>query len=326
MALGTPDQVKAFSLGGFTLEAMAPEEFRTGLTATFKFFFFKSGDPVVQKGRVTPDPITLSFRLHGPDAVDAELFLRAMAAQQKEIDLAWLGRFSFRGYLTQVGDFSHTRLWATGSITFQPTKDTSQAGNGAALESKFQRSGLPIGNWLDALKDAANALNGFIADLREQVDSVFQPLVDIKAALDLVNTEIQLAVEAAGSVLAIPYQTASELASSIDDTLGALPAARDSLFDTVLAPTIPLLQGTSAKLAEAAGLGALVALDDADDALLNLANTLAPEPLAYRSQYGETTQDVADIFEVALPDLLALNSNLGAGPIPAGTVVRIPPA
>lgn len=324
MALGTPEQVAAFSLGGYTLEAMAPEAFRTGITVTYKFFFYKKGEPVVQKGRVTPNPITLDFRLKGPDAVDAELFIRAMAAKQEAVTLSWLDRFSFKGYITLVGDFSHTRLWVTGSITFQPTEDTSAAGSGMALGSKFQRSGESIGSWLDALKDAINGLNNAIADLKQWVDDLLQPLRDVATAIDLINAEVLGLSQQVGDIAAAPYQALSELAGTIDDAITLLPIARDDMYAKVLAPVIPLLQGTTNDLAQSAALGSMVVLDDAEDGLWNLRNAIAPEPLIYKSQYGDTPQDVADIFGVTLGALLALNSTMGAGPIAAGTLVKIP--
>jgi hypothetical protein len=324
MALGTAEQVNTFLLGGYQLQAMAPEEFRTGVTATFKFFYYKKGPVIVQKGRVTPDPITLSFKFKGPDAVDAELFLRAMAKKQEKISLSWLNRFAFKGYITQVGDFSHTRLWATGSITFQPTEDTSQAGSGAALSAKFATSSLPAQNWLDLLGSASIAIAGFLVALKQQVADVFQPLVDAKAAIDLVTLTITQSIATAGDIASLPYQTASALASSINDALLLIPIAASDLSSKVLAPAIPIFEGATNYLGQAAGLGVLVELDNAQDAFLNLASTLAPQPVIYKSVYGDTLQDVCDIFKLALVDLLSLNSTLTDGPIPAGTLVKIP--
>jgi hypothetical protein len=324
MALGTAEQVNTFLLGGYQLQAMAPEEFRTGVTATFKFFYYKKGPAIVQKGRVTPDPITLSFKFKGPDAVDAELFLRAMAKKQEKISLSWLNRFAFKGYITQVGDFSHTRLWATGSITFQPTEDTSQAGSGAALSAKFTTSSLPLQSWLDLLKDIKNAIAVYLQNLKSLVADIFQPLDDLRQAIDLITSTITDTIATVGDIASLPYQQLSALVDTVNSALLLVPLAANDITSKVLSPTIPIFEGTTNYLGQAAGLGALVEIGNSQDALLNLANTLAPQPVIYKSVYGDTPQDVGDLFAVALGDLLSLNSNLTDGPIPAGSLVKIP--
>ncbi|MBO9542708.1 LysM peptidoglycan-binding domain-containing protein [bacterium] len=327
MPLASSEDLKIFKLGTYTLQAEAPEELEEGVTAAFRFFFFKQSKPLVQVGRVTPDPITLNFKFNGDWALDAARALKRMTEEQRLIPLKWANRFDFRGYLTSFR-FRYTQQLVTGTLTYQPISDEKLPGAfnapaGAPVPDKAGRLTEVNEHFDDAFKTKETLASHLLA-IKALVADNFSP---ITSALEACNDTLRMVSDTLSTVAdiaAIPFQLGAEIATTINSTIGLLPAARNEFFAKVLAPVTPLLQGADAAVAKASAEFALVAIDDLEIALLNLLDSLSTVPVEYVVQVEDTLEQIADWFRVTIEAILQMNPSLSASTLVPGLRLKVP--
>lgn len=328
MPLGAPEFLDTFMLGGYQLKANAPEEFRESVKAAYRFWFFKDGPTKVQKGRVIPQPITLSFKFNGDQALNAARFLKQMAKDQKPLKLTWAKWFAFDGYLTEF-DFTYRQKVVTGTLTYQPTTDYLRHDDATGLTAALASSEPAITN--AQLAAALGGVLGALAALKSTVDtmkaSMNEGFAPVYAAIDAANTAvglIQATIQTFGDVISTPFQTLGELWDVTQDALALLPAAVGSIKAAVLDPVVALLEGTPADLAHAQALGALASLDDVETNLSLAASGVKPPAGEYEVQDGDSLDIIADTFSVAVGDILCLNPGLSAKTLTPGKVIKVP--
>jgi LysM repeat protein len=325
MPLGTPELLDTFVLGGAQLQASAPEQLHDGLKAAFKFFFFAKGDPTVQPGRVTPKPITLDFKLNGPDALSTMQFFKRMTAQQQEIPLKWTDRINFSGYLTDF-DATYTQKVVTGTLTYQPVKDLA---NKDALPGNLKdgSTASPTENLKDALDNATTAstnISSLLTDLQNTFTTDLGPVFSVLNTGNDLLAQVNSALSTYYEVASIPYEVASQFGDLAKGFLIQLPSAFLAINNLILAPVVPLLQGTDDYLAKALAEQASWQFEDLGTNVSLLAQYLSPQPLIYTVVHGDTLQAIADLFGVLLASLLHINPGLSDASLTAGSQLAIP--
>jgi hypothetical protein len=323
MPLGSPETLDTFSLGGFKLTSQAPEEMREAVSAAFRFFFFKKGPTIVQKGRVTPEPITLVFKFNGDEALSTARTLKRMAMQQQEIPLSWARQFSFKGYLTNF-DFTYRQQEVTGALVYQPVEDLANKDVAKLNAISPAQRAQDIQENLQTTYEAKASLALSLADLKAAVADWFQPVTDAIQAIEDATSAVNDIFTTVGDIAALPFQLISEIVFSINTAIGTLTGARDDITTKILAPVTPLLEGTADFLARSTALDALVYLDDLEISLSNLAGAMAPVPVEYSVQEGDTLEWVATLFSTTIADLLQMNPGLSAETLAPGVKVKVP--
>ena len=328
MPLGSPELLDTFMLGGYQLKANAPEEFHESVKAAYRFFFYKNGPTKVQKGRVIPGPIRLSFKFNGDQALNAARFLKQMCKEQEAVKLSWAKWFSFDGYLTEF-DFTHRQKTVTGTLTYQPTTDYLRHDFSGGLTADFARSGPAIDP--AQVTNALGGLLGFLAtveaavnSLKDMVNDTFAPVfAAIEAANDAV-TIVQRTIQTFGDIASIPFQTLNELWVVTQDAIDLVPGAVTYIKNSVVDPVIPILEGTMDYIAQGFALAGLTALDDVETNLGIVANGIKPAAGQYEVEDGDSLDIVADLFSVGVGEILQLNPGLSAATLTPGKVIKVP--
>jgi LysM repeat protein len=329
VAIAPPTDLASFRLGDFTLEARAPEELRFGVKAMMRYFFYKKGPTVVQKGRVMPKPVTLQFRYHGPDALDAFLFWKTASEKQLPIKFSWANRFAYNGYLEEVEGSASQRL-VTGTLTYQPTSDSLAHNNTGAVTAGFNNdpsiNAELVAAAMDLIPATTFSLNALANQLKGMVNASLGSLYDAINGVNNAIDDVAAAISTFGDVLSIPFQTAASLVDTLNSAIALFPAAYGTLNANVLAPLVPVLTGTADYLSKALGLSASGLLNDIQDNTLVLMEAIQPLTLPYVVQFGDTLQAIADLWGVAITSILQANSGLATGNVAtyAGKTIQIP--
>lgn len=339
MPAGTPEELDSFRLGSVQLQARAPEELKECVKATFKFFFYKNGPTIVQKGRVTPDPITLSFKFSGAGSLGAAQFLKQMMIVQEEIPLSWM-TFAFKGYLTQF-DFGYRQKEVNGTLTYQPIDlgDAKTAGSAAALGSTavarptLVEIGLPEATlavritFFEALfGDALNALGEaieFLGGIKDQVQAAFDGLLDLLDQIDTFSDGVNAAVSAVLDIAAVPLQIAAQIQDTATNLLSVFTHVRDGVAD-LFSPTTPLLGLAAQFMMEAQIAVGLAEMDKMETALLLTRSAFTQQYVRYVFTDEDTLMTVAESFGLSAPDILAANPGLRPSDVQGGLNVSIP--
>jgi LysM repeat protein len=327
MPIANPSDLDTFTLGPAQLKATsAPEEFREGLTAAFRFFFYNGKPTIVQKGRVTPDPISLSFKFNGDLALDTARYLRSLVAAQAAVSLTWAGRFSFTGYLLHF-EFSYRQKEVTGSLTYQPTSQDTGSVPGVLPTPAIDPATLltQAQGFMAAITNAIASMTNAIATLQSQVNDVLQPLQDFNNALTDAVNQVTANLYNFGDILTMPYQTLSALADTIGNALNLLPAAYNIITNAVTNPVITVLGATDSFLTAATGAGFLSNLNDAEVNSLLLQQSLTPIPITYTIHADDTLQLISTYFTVSVGAILQLNPGLNENTLVPGNTILVPP-
>ncbi len=332
MPLGTPDVLDSFILGGVKLTSAAPEQFKEAVKSWRRYFFFRNGDPIVQQGRVIPRPITLDFKMNGPDALDNMRFFKRMAMQSQEIPFTWAGAFNFTGYLDEF-EATYAQKVVTGTLTYQPIKDLANkdATPGALVQTPVQRTAALT----DAMGQVTNAVGtqavtGFLGlgDMLSNIEGVISTDLSsvygfISSAQDVVS-QINDAISTYYDITSIPYEIVSSFADLANSAIALIPSAVDALNNNILDPGTPILQGTDDYLAIGWGETGLSLLDDSSVGLSLIVQTLAPQPLTYVVAEGDTIQGICDLWGVLVATFLSVNPGINDTTLTVGITVVIP--
>lgn len=355
MPYGTPAALNTFRLGAYQLEAFAPEEIEDELKAQWKFWFFADGTYVPQPGIVTMPPLSLSFKLNGPEALAASMLLRALAttASTTPIRLRWgqlppaasVPNPTGAGNLFNPGGLSGNFLDLDGfvlsarrtirqkiltmTVSFRPVVDHARTpGAGSTLGPTFTDDQTPL--VLDAIAQANASLTviqqatATINGITAQANAALQPLNDVMAAVESTVSDAQSAISAAGSLAAMPVNVASSVAHEAASALSLFPTAVQTFKQQVLAPPAALVTGTPALLLNAAGLQALAATNDLEDQTRTIATTFPPIAGRYVTRQGDTLAGLAAIFKVTIAAIVAVNPGLSAATLAPGKTINIP--
>jgi LysM repeat protein len=327
MPIANPQDLDTFTLGPAYLKATsAPEDFKEGVTAAFRFFFYKNKPTIVQKGRVTPDPITLSFKFNGDLALDTARYLRGLVAAQQPINLTWAGRFSFTGYLLKF-DFSYRQKEVTGTLTYQPTAQDTGAVPGLLPSMVIDPATLltAVQGFMAGITDGIAAMTNDINSLQNSVNDLLQPLTDLNAALTDAVKQVQANLYNFGDIVSMPYQTLSALADTIGTALGLMPTAYQEITNKVTNPVVSVLTATDAYIAAAIGADYLAHQNDAEVNALLLQQALTPTPITYTVQADDTLQLISSYFSVSVGAMLQLNPGLSELSLVPGSKILVPP-
>jgi LysM repeat protein len=315
MAIAHPDEIGTLLVDGVDLGDTAPETIEGGTKVALKVWYFKRGtNPVVQRGRVTPEPVRFSFKLTGPDALDNALYLDGLSKTKEEpVQIVW-GRINFTAVIGQV-TYQAQRTEVSVTMELTPVKDPNPSGGVFIPQVEISP--------FDLLAELADGLGGILA-LVDQAgkffDNAFQSLRDaIDTATDVV-AKVDTALATVTRIVDLPAQTVTVLSADLSDASSRL---QNGAADLVAAANgaVDLPADITAGVTQVASTCTI-----SSERMDYLVQQMAPTVLIIRFKEGDTLSGIAEAYGLSVDAILAVNPGFASSPPTPGTEVKVPSA
>jgi hypothetical protein len=313
MSIAPPDQLAALSIGGRDLGLTAPETWQGGTKVALKLWYYRNNaQTVIQRGRVTPQPVRLEFKLIGPDALNNALYLDSLAkTEEKPVPIQWAS-IAFDAMIETV-EYSIQRTGVSVSLTCLPVTDPNR---------QVWLLSPPDGPVPVSLLGGIQAvLDGIQADIEAVAAYFDNTLTTLNDGLQ----QVRVAVATVADTLATVHDMAEapmQVIASVRDTLvDAASAIVTGVVDLVAisnaAGELPSEIAVAVTRVANVGFGI-------DEQFLYVTQTLPQPTTMVVATEGQTVSDLADASDVTSAALFAINPELARAAPEPGQKIEVP--
>jgi hypothetical protein len=315
MAIANPSTIASLLIDGTDLGLTAPETWEGGTKTALRAWYYRKGIPtLIQSGRVTPEPVRLSFRLTGPDALQNALYLDGLQKTKRDaVPIVW-GPISFAAKIQQC-TYTASRSDVAVTLELLPVDDPNPQGQAQAPQIEV--------NPVDLLSEIGDAVGGLLAQVEQAskfFDNAFQGMRDAVDNATAVIARTEAAITGVAQIAQLPAATAATLGADLVDASARIQNG---------AATIVTAANAQAQLpAEIVSTVTTLATSSAisGERMEYIAAQMTPATVTAVLTEGQTATDIAEAAGVSVADLIAANPDLIRTPFTPGTTVEVPDA